>query len=1005
MGEGVARTIAIVSIILTVASLALAVVFARKRTRIRLGFDLARAGVGIGAILVMAAITQVTTPTAAIVIAVVVGAALGFAQGSALEISPGDRGFYAQRSPWGIALWGVGIVIMQGAGMASRTGTVRIGQTIAWFSVCLGVGLMVGRNGPLENAKKSLAGAGVAVLAAVLVAPAFVAGVATPAVAADAPERSHSELCDLVVAPLSPGLNPASYVMDSEWFDYEGATEPMAICSTKVWFLSGGGRIGFWVFQFATNSQAETHFAFNREQNQRWAGDDTEAIPLDVGKEAYAWRAVDRDEVVLIVDPPYVLQGNAMDNGGIEAIPAYEQVLEPMAATLDSLWAATDEAPSDGEDIDSDSTPAVADPDDSPSDAAPDERVVAPPPTGDDDEPIEPEEAAAQAIAGLIAAAAIGAITWTEAASEISRILGGLGSGAMPPTRTRTVVLSGAEAEAAISGGAGSSVAIPIDQQWDEHVVHPDHPPVREGRVGSVGIVRSVGPIARGPGGTVSVSVEVDAFDPAMPPIQLDPIIDTSPGPEPQPVPARPPEGWVPPLPDISETFEPTPDLDPLPGRPPEGWVPPLPDISETYEPTPDLDPLPGRPPPPLDEPPPPPEDELPPEPPPDGESPPDAPPEDEAPPDDEPQGDEAPDDDEALPDDAGPDDDSGELPDGPAPAVVLDPEEIEEWVRWGVERNRSPEDILQDIEGYNQARGGTGPVELPETLVQVDTPAGPVTVTAAEAARYDEAVAELARLSGERDALRGEIAELNEDATWWGGSGRLAGERLLAGTSDMITRVNLTERRVDEINDELARLARRPDPMIWDFERAGMATREEAFESWENRHSYGWHHDQIQQLQAEQKALEAQLKRDIQQYETTRDDNRRLENARERLAWIEDGTRPPERIDFETHSDPDQAYYDALEDWRTRDTSGRYFEEAERLRAEVAERESLTYVSDVEPARPGDHGTIFDRPAREMARIAEEQDRARAEYREIDQQIDAAQEIIDEISSRGNGG
>ena len=107
MGEGAARAITIVSIILTVASLALAVAFARKRSRIRVGFDLARAVVGIVAILVMAAVTQVTTPTVAIVAAVLIGAGLGFAQGSSLEISPSERGFYAQRSPLGIALVGV----------------------------------------------------------------------------------------------------------------------------------------------------------------------------------------------------------------------------------------------------------------------------------------------------------------------------------------------------------------------------------------------------------------------------------------------------------------------------------------------------------------------------------------------------------------------------------------------------------------------------------------------------------------------------------------------------------------------------------------------------------------------------------------------------------------------------------------------------------------------------------------------------------------------------------
>jgi hypothetical protein len=341
-------------------------------------------------------------------------------------------------------------------------------------------------------------------------------------------------------------------------------------------------------------------------------------------------------------------------------------------------------------------------------------------------------------------------------------------------------------------------------------------------------------------------------------------------------------------------------------------------------------------------------------------------------------------------------------MPEEPAPEVALKPNEIDDFVRWGVERNRSPEDILQDLEGYNRARGGTGPIELPEPLVQVDTPNGPVTLTAAEAARYDAAAAEVERLARERDALRREMADLDNDAAWWGGAERFVGERLIAGTQEMSSRILETGARIGEIDDELARLSRRPDPMVWDFERAGMATREEAWESWENRHSDGWHHDQIQGLMAERNSLQNRLTEDLGDYRTTAADDTRLDNARQRLEEIEDGTRPPDRIDFEHLDDPDEEYAAALEDWRTRDTSGRYFDTAQRLREEIAHRESLTHVSDVAPARPGDEGTIFDRPARELARIAEEQDRTMAGYREIDRQLDAAQEVIDEIASRG---
>jgi hypothetical protein len=332
----------------------------------------------------------------------------------------------------------------------------------------------------------------------------------------------------------------------------------------------------------------------------------------------------------------------------------------------------------------------------------------------------------------------------------------------------------------------------------------------------------------------------------------------------------------------------------------------------------------------------------------------------------------------------------------------MLDDREIADLIQWGIERNRSPEDIMQDLEGLNRARGGTGPIELTEPLVQVDTPAGAVTLTASEAAQYDSAVAEAERLMKERTALSGEIANLDRDAAWWGGLERFPGERLVTGVEDMSTHIIETGGHISEIEAELARLSRRPDPMTWDFGRAGMATREEAFESWENRHSFGWHHDQITRLQAERDSLRARLTEDLGAYRTTAADDMQLGRMREALQGIEGGTTPPSRIDFEIYPDPEEEYSAALEDWRTRDTSGRYFDEAQQLRAEIAQRESLTHVADVEPARPGDRGTVFDRPARELARIAAEQDRAMGDYREIDRQLDAAQQVIDDIARRG---
>lgn len=193
-----------------------------------------------------------------------------------------------------------------------------------------------------------------------------------------------------------------------------------------------------------------------------------------------------------------------------------------------------------------------------------------------------------------------------------------------------------------------------------------------------------------------------------------------------------------------------------------------------------------------------------------------------------------------------------------------------------------------------------------------------------------------------------------------------------------------------------MARLNRHPDPTTFDFRRAGMATREQALERWRNRHSHGWHHDQLQRLQDQRQALRHQLTDDLKQYSTV--DETRVAHLRGALEGIEEGTSPPFLDDFALHPDPEEEYARALEDWRTRDTTGRYFDEAEQLRQEIAHHESLTHVPEVEPARPGDRGTIFDRPAR----ISQEQDRAMQDYRAIDRQLDAARRVIDDVTNRG---
>ncbi|MBP1631896.1 MAG: hypothetical protein H6Q11_184, partial [Acidobacteria bacterium] len=182
---------------LTAGSLAIAFALARRRSRIRPGFDVARAAVAVGGIILVALLAHTWAPAAALVPAIAAGLGLGFAQGASLQVSPGAGGFYARRSPIAIGLWGVGIVVAQAAGIAARTGLVQAGQAVAWFSACLGIGLIAGRNRPLRRARQGPAGGAVAAVLLAVALPVALLGVMAPAVAQEV-RLTDEEVCELI---------------------------------------------------------------------------------------------------------------------------------------------------------------------------------------------------------------------------------------------------------------------------------------------------------------------------------------------------------------------------------------------------------------------------------------------------------------------------------------------------------------------------------------------------------------------------------------------------------------------------------------------------------------------------------------------------------------------------------------------------------------------------------------------------------------------------------------
>ena len=128
--------IAIIAICLTVALLLWSLTKGLQRLRLRPYFDVARILVQVAVAVAIPAITGVTMSIGLVVGSVVVGLILGLAQSRGLLvelielIELIDDDIFVSRSMISFMIWGGGLVLMQAAGLANRTGLVQIGQAV-----------------------------------------------------------------------------------------------------------------------------------------------------------------------------------------------------------------------------------------------------------------------------------------------------------------------------------------------------------------------------------------------------------------------------------------------------------------------------------------------------------------------------------------------------------------------------------------------------------------------------------------------------------------------------------------------------------------------------------------------------------------------------------------------------------------------------------------------------------------------------------------------------------
>ncbi len=162
------RVIGILAMVCSILALIATFVRVRRATLIHPLFDIARVVVTVVVALVMLAIFSATAPLWAVVVAIVVGAALGFWQGDHLVVRRTARGMSARRTGWAVVAFGVGIVLTQVAGYLDRAGVITLGIALSFLSGAIAAGLIVGRGPRIADAKRAAATTTVLLLAFVV---------------------------------------------------------------------------------------------------------------------------------------------------------------------------------------------------------------------------------------------------------------------------------------------------------------------------------------------------------------------------------------------------------------------------------------------------------------------------------------------------------------------------------------------------------------------------------------------------------------------------------------------------------------------------------------------------------------------------------------------------------------------------------------------------------------------------------------------------------------------
>jgi hypothetical protein len=190
-------------------------------------------------------------------------------------------------------------------------------------------------------------------------------------------------------------------------------------------------------------------------------------------------------------------------------------------------------------------------------------------------------------------------------------------------------------------------------------------------------------------------------------------------------------------------------------------------------------------------------------------------------------------------------------------PSTVLNKQQIEDMVAWGIKHNRRPEQIMEDLNSLDRHRGGSGDVKLEEPLVLVDTKDGPATATASEAKLYRDSKKYLEHQPRYAKYLGAHFRRATREISKHMSAEDAVVTRGYTGLLQLKGIHNRYEAAIGRIESKYGRprMSDYPDSIAW----------EEALNQWESTPEARGHISDAQ-MQERQEALE-QRARDIEQF------------------------------------------------------------------------------------------------------------------------------------------